>query len=214
MVHAAPLYLASQSLSRQYLLRESHITYAVVQQTAQEDIYAWDTFPLEVLVVKLAELKNAHAQLPQAPEQSISFTLTADTLSQDHTGTIHGKPHDHDDARTKIRMLRDGSYVSTGFCITRQHYKNGVWHEEARITAAVTAFCVFDVPDNWLDLYLARTSATEVSGAITIDHFGMQFLKRIDGSYSTIVGLPLFEVREALESMGFFSRPTLCLRSA
>jgi predicted house-cleaning NTP pyrophosphatase (Maf/HAM1 superfamily) len=29
-------------------------------------------------------------------------------------------------------------------------------------------------------------------------------LKTVTGSYSTIIGLPLFEVREALEKLGFF----------
>ena len=32
-----------------------------------------------------------------------------------------------------------------------------------------------------------------------------EFLKELNGSYTAIVGLPLYEVREALEKLGFFS---------
>ncbi|MCX5922118.1 MAG: Maf family protein [Candidatus Dependentiae bacterium] len=46
--------------------------------------------------------------------------------------------------------------------------------------------------------------ALEAAHTIAIEEFGAQFLKVIHGSYLTIVGLPLFELREALEELDFF----------
>lgn len=43
----------------------------------------------------------------------------------------------------------------------------------------------------------------DCAGAVTIEEFGMQFVKEIHGSYSNIIGLPLFEVRHALKTLGF-----------
>ena len=60
------------------------------------------------------------------------------------------------------------------------------------------------MPDNWIDIYLEKTPYLDVSGGMAIEKYGNQFLKTVQGSYSTIIGLPLFEVREALEKLGFF----------
>jgi predicted house-cleaning NTP pyrophosphatase (Maf/HAM1 superfamily) len=68
----------------------------------------------------------------------------------------------------------------------------------------VTADYVFDVPDAWLDIYLEKSRGLVASGAIAIEEFGSQFLKTVHGSYTTIVGLPMYELREALEKIGFF----------
>ena len=42
-----------------------------------------------------------------------------------------------------------------------------------------------------------------VSGAVAIEEFGAQYLKSISGSYTAVVGLPLYEVKEALIDLNF-----------
>ena len=44
----------------------------------------------------------------------------------------------------------------------------------------------------------------QASNAIAIEGCGGQFLQWVRGSYTTIVGLPMFELREALEEIGFY----------
>ena len=63
---------------------------------------------------------------------------------------------------------------------------------------------VFEVPEEWIDIYLEKSVGLRASGAIAIEDFGEQFLKSVSGSYSAIVGLPMFELREALSQLGFF----------
>jgi predicted house-cleaning NTP pyrophosphatase (Maf/HAM1 superfamily) len=40
-------------------------------------------------------------------------------------------------------------------------------------------------------------------GAGRIEDFGENFLKSVNGSYTTILGLPMFELRRALKEIGF-----------
>lgn len=199
------LFLASGSASRKALLDAVGISYTEIAHQADEMALDWNQ-PLEQLVKALAEYKMDHIVLPNnLKECSSIFVLTADTLSIDNEGIIHGKPKDRNDARIKIQKLREGSTISTGFCLDRLSFKNGNWVREKRIVKAVCADCIFDVPDLCIDRYLDATPALEVCGAITIDGYGQQFLKAVYGSYTTIIGLPLFEVRQALEELDFFN---------
>jgi septum formation protein len=200
------LYLASKSPSRRYLLTEAQIPFTMLAQSAQEEECGLG-LPLERLVRTIALYKMKHVVLPQGQPGEVRFVLTADTLTQSRNGTIHGKPVDRQDAIAKIRALRDGSTTCTAFCLDKKVFTNDTtWHTEHRITQAVAADCVFYVPDAWIDVYLTRQPlALQAAGALAIEGFGISFLKHVQGSYSTIIGLPLFEVRQALESLGFFN---------
>jgi septum formation protein len=117
---------------------------------------------------------------------------------------VRGKPANKDEARMMIKEARSGASVATAFCLDRKVFNNGAWQVDERIVQVVTADYVFDVPDAWLDIYLEKSRGLVASGAIAIEEFGSQFLKTVHGSYTTIVGLPMYELREALEKIGFF----------
>lgn len=197
------LFLASKSPSRHALLKESQIPFAVIEQDADEKTCD-HTQPLEQLVQSIARHKMNHALLPTGKENDLCFVLTADTLSQDYDGTINGKPHNRADAIAMIKRAREGSRLATAFCLDRRVYRNGAWETDRRIERCITASYIFAIPDHWIEIYLDTTIALSASNAIAIERYGAQFLKTIDGSYSTIVGLPMFELREALEELEFF----------
>jgi septum formation protein len=197
------LYLASQSLARAQLLAQAQIPFTVVQHAAHEKLPD-GSLSLDQVVVALAEEKMNTVLLPHTSEGQVAYVLTADTLAQDYTGKIFRKPLDEKRAILDIKRLRGGSIISTGFCLSRTRYINGSWLAQERVSQAVQASCIFNVPDHWLSAYLEQTNALQVTGGITIEGFGGQFLESVQGSYSTILGLPLFEVRIALEKLGFF----------
>lgn len=197
------LYLGSTSASRQMLLQEAQIPFQCVTQTADETLCDW-ALPLKQLVEKIALYKMEHVILPLGNEGERRFVLTADTLSQDMDGTIHGKPKDRQDAIDKIRRARAGSRLCTAFCLDVRNYQSSVWYIEKRICVAVSAEYIFDVPEEWVEIYLEKSMGLHASNAIAIEGFGGQFLKSVHGSYTTIVGLPMFEVRQALEEVDFF----------
>lgn len=198
------LYFGSKSQSRRMLLEESQIPFTVVDQDADETACDWG-LPLPQLVLSIALYKMQHVILPSGKhEGDICYVLTADTMSHDKMGIIHGKPVNRADAIAKIRASAAGSFLCTAFCLDRKIWHDNQWVIEERIADVVSADFIFLVPENWIDIYLEKTPYLDVSGGMAIEKYGNQFLKTVTGSYSTIIGLPLFEVREALEKLGFF----------
>jgi septum formation protein len=202
------LFLASASISRRSLLTEAGIPFTVIEQRSLEQLPT-PIISLDCAVAAIAVDKMEHAQLPVGEENQIIFVLTADTLVQDSQGVIHGKPRDYQEALLKIKALQGNLYTTTGFCLERKRYNRGTWHTDRRITQAVGSLCQFTVPDGWIESYLSKIkhyNVLSLAGGLYIEHFGMQFLKSVQGSYSTILGLPMFEVRQSLETLGFFNR--------
>jgi len=197
------LFLASQSPSRQMLLREAEIPFTLAKQDADESACDW-RLTLKQLVLSIAQSKMAHVVLPDGNEDDMAFVLTADTLSQDIDGTVQGKPVDRADAIAKIKSARQGSRLCSAFCLERRVWQQGQWLVQERVERVVeTSYC-FDVSDEWIDIYLERSPGMRASNAIAVEGYGSQFLREVNGSYSTIVGLPMFELREALTELGFF----------
>ena len=142
--------------------------------------------------------------LPQCAEDQIIFVLTADTLGVDATGQITGKPVDMADGIAKIKAAQGGTnYCGTAFCLEKKILSKGVWHTQERIMGYANAEYEFIVPDELIESYLRISGALEAAGAIKIEE-GPQFLKSVRGSYSAIVGLPMYELWHALVQIGFF----------
>lgn len=198
------LLLGSKSYSRKLLLDYARIGYHVIEQEADETQCNWN-LPMQQVVANIARYKMDHVIMPHGEKEGeIAFVLTADTLSEERDGTISGKPVDMQDAIEKIKRARAGMRTGTAFCLDKRIWRSGGWEVEQRIERYVEATYIFDIPDGWIDRYMHNSISLSASGAIAIEEYGAQFLKEIHGSYSTIVGLPLFEVREALQELGFF----------
>lgn len=186
------------------LLEQAGIPFQTAQQAADEQACDWN-LPLEEVVASIARFKMEHVILPGGNDGDSIFVVTGDTLSQDNEGGIKGKPKDRQDAIKKIKEARAGSSLCSAFCLDKKIYRNGAWQTEKRIEKVVCASYVFNVPDRCIDEYLSNTISMKCDNAVYIEGYGTQFLKEVHGSYSTIIGLPMFELREALEQMGFFN---------
>lgn len=203
------LYLGSKSRSRQRLLNEASIQFKVVEQSADETLCDWNK-PLRQLVELIALYKMEHVIIPDGKkENDYCFVLTADTLGIDYQGNICGKPIDKEDAIKKIKAYRYGAETGTAFCLEKRIWKSDKWFSEKRIIKFVNATYIFDIPDDWIERYFELSIASgisymQLSGAVAVEEFGAQFLKTINGSYTAVVGLPMYELREALIEFEFF----------
>ena len=198
------LLLGSSSQSRQTLLQEVRIPFTVIGHYADEDAVPYAP-TLQDTVLAIALLKMDYIRMPEGKEGDIAYVLTADTMGSDSAGIIHGKPKDSADAIAKIKACRSGVLITaTGFCIEKRLYHNGEWQSQERRQNVISSESIFIVPDNWMDRYLEHSLGLIASGGIAIELYGGQFLKSITGSYSSIVGLPVYEVRQVLEELGFF----------
>lgn len=198
------LYLASGSQSRKKLLEVANIPFTLISQNADESQCSVQQ-PLEVLVQEIAELKMDHIILPAGKEGEVAYFLTADTMTIDPDNKLHGKPRDRDEAVAMLKACRQGAIVGTAFCLERKLYTHNQWQTQEQIIGYDRAWCVVDVPDVFLDYYLDRVPFTTVSGGITIEGFGEQFVKEVNGCYSAIIGLPMYKLRTALYQLDFYS---------
>ncbi len=198
------LYLASKSASRKKLLERAGIAFEIIGQDADESQCDWSQ-DLQSVVQNIAMHKMNHIIMPAGKEGQIAFVLTADTLSVDTTGAIRGKPADEQEA---LMMLESASgpdnRCGTAFCIEKKVFENGEWHTHRRIVKYAQASYDFYIPHEYRKKYLYDTGAMEAAGAIKIED-APQFVRSINGSYTAIVGLPMFELWQGLQEMGFFN---------
>lgn len=198
------LYMASGSISRKKLLEQSFIPFVVIEQFADESEVCRQQ-DLSDIVMQIAKLKMKHAQIPAGnKENEIIFILTADTLGMTQSGRILCKPVDRADAITMLHDARAGTITATGFCLRKLQWQQGAWVVMNEIIDVEQAVTIFNVPDDFIDFYLDAISFLSVSGSISIEGVGGQFLESIHGSYEAVVGLPMFKIRKALYDVGFY----------
>lgn len=199
-----PLFLASSSQARQRLLTEAGIPFHVISHSSPE-LFEQHIASLEDTLQKIVQEKISTVTLPPPLEnQTTAYILAADTMGQNEENMIFAKPKDYAQAVEFLKALRGAGRCGTAFCIQKKVWHQGQWHIEESIEHVVVAQYEFEVPDVWIPVYLSRVDYLNISGAISIEGFGAQFLKSVQGSYSAIIGLPIFQVRIALQEQGFF----------
>lgn len=191
------LYLGSKSFSRQKLLSDSCIPFVVVAQDANEQVCPSDD-SLQGLVTAIALQKMDHVIVPDGLENL--FVLTADTMVQDRLGRIFGKPTSHDEAVMMIKSARNGMRLATAFCLEHR-----VGSSVKRIIRVCVAEYIIDVPDHLIDWILENSIGMQCAGGFAMEATGLQFLKNLNGSFSNLMGLPLYELRHELTLMNFFN---------
>ncbi len=160
-------------------------------------------------VTRPAPSLNSCSQIiSQAP--IYCWVLTADTLGANSQSEICRKPVGLADAIQMLKSYRAGAITATGYCIERRrwNFNTNSWVLDQRITGVASASYTFNVPDsclaNYLDAAFSGISYLDVSGAVEIERYGVQYLGDIQGSYTAIVGLPMYEVRDSLAKLGFY----------
>jgi len=199
------LYLGSQSKARQKLLEIASIDYEVIEHKSDEcGVRPSSTFADYVLAI--SEHKMEHIELPAPTAQEPIFVLTADTLMQTaKTKKILGKPQDKDHAKEMIASYRNEMIeLVTACCLEKKEFLENGWHTIASKHWTTPATLEFSVDENLVDLYLEKMPhAMNACGAGIIEGFGFNFLKSVSGSFTAVLGLPLYELRQALKDIGF-----------
>ncbi len=191
---------------RQHLLDLAEIPYTVLKQTCDECAVNLEK-SFDKYVLAIAQEKINHVIIPEKlQDDSPIFILTADTLMRlQESKTILGKPKDKDDAKQMLNLMQtEPIELVTGCCLEKRKWANNTWQTASKKHWTMPATIEFCVPDEEMDLYFEKMPyALSACGAGIIEDFGLNFLKRIDGSFTAVLGLPLFELRRELKAMGF-----------
>jgi len=196
------IYLASQSPRRQELLKQIGVRFEMLAPDSSEDSESIETpLPHEkarayVERVTIAKSKAALARwqkmgLPWAPILCADTTVSL-PYSQD--GQILGKPMDAADATRILSMLSGKTHeVLTAVALTIHA------NDEPICLVQVSEVEFASLSSEQIAAYVASKEPFGKAGAYGIQGLGGSLIPSIRGSYSGIMGLPLFETTQLLD---------------
>ena len=190
------LILASASPRRSQLLSQAGFIFDVVHSDADETLP--DGLPPAEAAVEVARRKA----LAVAGGIRSAVILAADTIVVAPGGKVLGKPDDEADARRMLRELSDSTHVViTGVFAVDCDTARTIGH------AVATTVVFGKMTDAEIDAYVAGGEALGKAGAYAIQESGDRFVRRIEGCFTNVVGLPMETVTEMLTGFGITPAP-------
>ncbi len=190
MTDSPKIVLASASPRRVELLRSAGISVSVRPSNIEES-----PFPDETPEAHAVRLARDKARGVASPDTGCFF-IGADTIVV-CGDEIMGKPRDAADAERMLRRLSGAAHrVITGYAVI--DVASG-----REITEAVSTMVFFkELRDEEIRSYIASGCPFDKAGAYAIQGDAAHMIRKIEGSYTNVVGLPLCEVVEALHTLG------------
>jgi septum formation protein len=184
-----PIVLASSSPRRQYLMKEAGFNFTVEKPDVEESFPA--EMPIDQVAKYLAAKKAEYFRLNIKNE----IVVTADTVVI-LFNKIMNKPADRAEAIHMLTELSGRTHlVMTGVCIISKERE-----ESFDDTTEVT---FQSLTKSEIEFYVDNYKPFDKAGAYGAqDWIGMTAIKRINGSYFNVMGLPIHKVYEHLKSWG------------
>jgi septum formation protein len=201
-LHNPRIYLASRSPRRRELLTQIGVQFVTIvsRNSAREDRDVDETaHPGESPTVYVARVARAKAEqgwrlvserrlLPQP-------VLAADTTIE-FANEIIGKPVDGQDAQAILRRLSGQTHrVLTAVAVA---FEGRI---ESALSISEVRFCLVDEAE--IRRYVASGEPMDKAGAYGIQGRAGQYVEHLSGSYSGVMGLPLFETGVLLKRFGY-----------
>ena len=184
--------LGSASPRRAELLAQIGVPYLV--HTAAIDETPKPAEAPEVYVLRIA-LEKAQAVLAQNPDLPVLAADTAVVVD----GEILGKPRDQADGLAMLARLSGRTHhVLTSVALVEQG-------AEGRCASRLSVNKVLFRPISETErlVYWRTGEPADKAGAYAIQGYAAIFIEHLEGSFSGVMGLPLFETAELLREFGF-----------
>ena len=181
------LLLASSSPRRSELLSMAGYEFTAVPANVSET-FLHGTPPMQI--VEQLSTRKAQAVAKLHPEAAV---LAADTVVV-FKGRILGKPKDEEMAKAMLKLLSGNVHqVYTGYTVISG--KKFVCGHEC------TSVEFYTLTQQEIDDYLATGEPMDKAGAYGIQGRGSLFVKRINGDFYNIVGLPIAKIHRILAGL-------------
>lgn len=194
------LILASASPRRKELLsllvREFEVLPADIDETPKSQESAND------YVVRMAKEKAQAAaeKYKQQSNANVSAIFIASDTSVIVDGQILGKPSSLEDSQSMLRLLSGRSHqVVTSLCFF--NVKNA--HLATKLVISDVLFRAISNVE--IEQYWKTGEPQDKAGSYAIQGLGSVFVQSMSGSYSAVVGLPLYETAQLLAQFGIHS---------
>ncbi len=213
------IYLASQSPRRQELLTQIGVQFELLLADSSEDVESLEIqlpdepaldYVKRVTLAKLTAAKQRlHARgLPSAPilcaDTTVALTLNNGKSIKE---IILGKPQDHQDSKRILMILSGKTHqVHTAVAVTGKPHIND---DEPRLLVSSSQVTFKSLTDEEINAYISTNEPMGKAGAYGIQGIGGCLISSISGSFSGIMGLPLYETSQLMHETGvqFSLRP-------
>jgi septum formation protein len=181
------IILASGSPRRKILLKQMKLSFKVLRVDVDESFKKGEK---PIHIVK----RLSNEKLQKAIQNKINgIFITADTIVV-LKGKVMGKPGDKKDAEKMLRSLSGNTHaVYTGFCVYNSDNGRMITDYEKTLVT----FRKLELDE--IRAYIDGGSPMDKAGAYGIqDDYGAVFIKKINGCYYNVVGLPLTKLYQTL----------------
>ena len=189
MDNLPPVILASASPRRSELLASMDIEFEVVPSHVEELIDGYDFIP---------DLCEANARIKAEPIADMHpecLVIAADTMVY-LEDTLYGKPTDIDEAHRMLTRLQGRTHqVTTGVSL--------IYHNEeiSKSFSVITNVTFLSLDAGQISEYLAKIDPLDKAGGYAIQEHKQMIAKRVSGSVSNVVGLPVERLKEELNNL-------------
>jgi septum formation protein len=184
------IILASSSPRRREILKKAGLKFRVHAGDYEEDL------SLKLEPHKLARFLSKEKAGTVSHKYSDAVIIAADTFIL-FKGNILGKPHTKARAKKMLALLNNKTHsVITGFTvIDTASGKRSSKSIETRVTFK-------KLSSKEIDAYVRTGEPLDKAGAYAIQELGAMLVKKIDGDYLNVIGLPLAALADCLKKFG------------
>ena len=195
MLRARQIILASASQRRRELLRLTGLPFKVGPVSCEEDMN------IRVSPRRLSRVLSEKKARIAAGKYRDAIIIAADTFIV-FRDKIMGKPHTPAAARAMLAALSGRAHtVITGFTIIDTSTGK-------RISRSVETKVYFDkLTMKEINAYVRTGEPLDKAGAYAIQGIGSLFVRRIEGDYFNVIGLPLSALKSCLKKFGITMQP-------
>ena len=195
------IYLASASPRRSELLKQINIRHTVIDVPAapgEDEPRLTGESPLQY--VERTALDKAARAIDWVNSHSTTFDTSLPILTADTTvalgDQILGKPTDEDNARQILKLLSAKTHIVYTAVVLSHAGKQWQALSTSKVSFA-------ELSDDEIDRYIESTEPFGKAGAYGIQGLAAKFISNLDGSYTGVMGLPLFETTELIKKLEF-----------
>ncbi len=196
-INHSTIILASQSPRRVAILKQMGIDCVVMPADIDESQLAHES-PTDY-VLRLAKQKALAIQM-QLQAQFNAQCAEMPILAADTTvalgDSIFGKPENEADAMQMLKQLSGTQHqVHTAVA--------GIFNQQIELALSTTLVEMMPLSDAMIAAYIATQEHQDKAGSYAIQGLAGSWIKRIDGSYTGVMGLPVHETAMILKKLGF-----------
>lgn len=187
----AKLVLASSSPRREEILNQLKLKFTIVPGKIDESNF--NSSSPEELVKKLA-VEKARSVSGLVEDALI---IAADTIVV-YENQILGKPADQAEAKEQLQLLSGREHsVITGIAVLDSET------DEILVDRNITRVKMLNFTEEKIDKYISTGEPMDKAGSYGIQGLGGLFVEEIEGSYYSVVGLPIHQLAELLDKFNY-----------